>query len=99
MGFQLLKEAVERHGSRRVAAEIDYSTTTISRMLAGKYEGDVASVLDAVILNYGAETHQCPLQGEISRKKCSITQARPFAATNPARVRQYRACRACEKGS
>ena len=97
--LQLLRDAIERNGTKHVAQVIGYSITTISRMLADKYEGDVAAVLDAVILNYGDETVQCPLQGEISRKKCATNHARPFAATNPTRVRLYRACRVCEKGN
>jgi hypothetical protein len=37
----------------------------------------------------------CPIIGEIPLNICVDNQSRPFAATNPMRVRLHRACKAC----
>lgn len=39
-------------------------------------------------------TVACPVAGELRMHHCLQNQRMPFAATNPQRVRLYRACRA-----
>lgn len=94
--MEILRRAVERDGQSSVARQIGWSATVVNRVLSGKYPGDVAAVLDAVVVNYGAERVECPVLGSLSRKECHEHRTRPFAATNPKRVRIWKACRSCE---
>jgi len=95
--MQLLKSAVDEHGQANVARMIGYSASTLSQILSGKYLGDPATVLLRVDEVFGSTTVQCPIRGEISMGECADTRRQPFAATNAQRVRQYKACRDCER--
>jgi len=96
-----------RTSQRRVAAMLKrpdapgktYSGAMVNMVLGGKRPlgtlGLFERAVRAALMN---ETVQCPVQGEIGLTECRANAARPFAATNPVRVKLWRACRECEHG-
>lgn len=91
----VLAEACRDSSQAAVAARIGYSATVVNQVLKGKYTGDLRAVEQAVrgaLLSY---TIECPVLGALPAHLCLEHQRRPFAATNPLRVRLYRACRTC----
>lgn len=95
--LELLKNKVAATSQADVARALGYSASAISQVLMGKYQGDDATILQKAEETYGSSTVICPVKGEIPLAKCAEHKARPFAATNPERVRMYKACRNCER--
>jgi hypothetical protein len=55
--LELLRKAVLAEGSQAaVAAKLKYSPATVSRVLAGTYDGDMASICEAIATIYGGKT-------------------------------------------
>jgi hypothetical protein len=86
--------------SQRAAGElIGFSGGMVNMVLNGKRPahtlGNVKAAVRAKLMN---ESVQCPVLGEIRLTECRENAGRPFAATNPTRVRLWRACRECEHG-
>lgn len=93
----LVHRAVLEEGSQaKVAVKVGYSTATISQLMSGSYKGSTEAVLVRFEEVYGSRIVECPLLGEIRLANCVKERRRPFSATNPQRVRMYRACRHCE---
>lgn len=69
------------------------SAAVINQALKGKYAGNIDRLRALVEGVYLGKTVVCPVVGEIARSDCEAHQRAPFAATNPLRVRLYRACR------
>ncbi|MEL7169479.1 MAG: helix-turn-helix transcriptional regulator [Bacteroidota bacterium] len=90
-----LARVVEETSQGRVAKALGYSRSTVSQILSGTYRADVAAVRQAVLDTFGTAAVACPTLGEITQALCAATRNLPFAATNPQRVRQWRACRVC----
>jgi hypothetical protein len=94
----VLQAQIEAPGKsmRIIAEELGYSHSVISQVLKGTYTGDVNKVRAKVEGAYmGAMVH-CPgYGGDIPRNRCIEQQGRPFAATNPSRVRLYHTCPTC----
>jgi len=81
---------------KAVATKIGYSPAVVNQVLSRRYTGDMEAVELAVrgaLLDY---TITCPELGELAAHHCLEYQKLPFAATNPQRVRLFRACRVCE---
>ena len=71
-----------------------YSAAAISQLISGTYAArDTGRIEAAIRATLLSETVTCPVLGEIGLADCMGWQAKPFAATNPQRVRMYRACR------
>lgn len=85
-------------GQAKVAQIIGKSDSCISQILSGTYKGSSDNVLQLVEEHFGGSTVICPILGEIPLKKCADNRRRPFAATNPLRVRLWRACKTCDQG-
>jgi len=88
-----LRNQCRKKPQTKVAAELGYSPATVNQVLAGKYKGSLARVAETVCSVYLGETVICPVMGELEKHRCRQFQKEPFAATNPVRVRRYRACR------
>ena len=55
--LELLRKAILVEGSQAaVAAKLKYSPATISRVLAGNYDGDMAAIFSAIATTYGGRT-------------------------------------------
>ncbi|WP_321532300.1 helix-turn-helix transcriptional regulator [uncultured Desulfuromonas sp.] len=93
--IQLLRDAVAQSSQGKVAKALGVSTAAVSQILNGKYGADPSAILQRVEEVYGSSRVQCPTMGDIALGKCAETRRRPFAATNPHRVKQYRACSKC----
>lgn len=90
----VMAEACEGEGSsqKKVAVTIGYSPAVVNTVLKRTYKGDLMAVKQAV---EGALLHavmQCPVLGEIQANTCLINQRKPYANTNPIRIRLYQAC-------
>jgi hypothetical protein len=72
---------------------IGTSSSVVSQVLSGKYPGNLANIEARVRGALLDEKLTCPALGSINRKRCQDEQNRPFAVTNPYRVKVYVACR------
>ncbi len=93
--FTALHEAVARSSQRAVAARLGVSTTMISQALNGRYPSSLRTLEQRVRGTLLAATVDCPVLGEISTRRCADEQRRPFATSNPTRVRLFVTCRSC----
>lgn len=84
---------VDGHTGAAAAKAIGYSPAVVSHVLAARYPGDMATVRERIRGALMGHTVQCPALGEIGRDTCLSDQKRPFTTANPARARQFRACR------
>lgn len=93
----MLKEAVTAAGSQSaVARRIGYSAPAVSQALSGTYAGDLATLLGRVEEIYGSRLVNCPVLAEIPITRCAVERKTAFSASNPVRVRLFKACRNCK---
>lgn len=90
-----LRQACAESTQSAVAKRLGVAGATISQVLASKYAASTATVEERVRGVLMQKVVDCPQLGEISAKVCLDWQAKPFAATNPLRVRMYGACKQC----
>lgn len=95
----VLEESCRASSQIRVARMLGVSSTVVNQVVNGKYPGSLEAVAERVRGVLMGQTHDCPVLGEISKRRCLDEQARDFAATNPVRVQLWRACRAPCKNS
>lgn len=94
--INMLHRAVADAGSQSaVARRIGYSPAAVSQVLSGKYGGDMATMLARVEEVYGSRQVLCPVLGAIALSRCAMERRTPFSASNPVRVRLFRACKTC----
>lgn len=92
--LEVLNQQCALKSQKKVGEEIGYSSAVVNQILQGKYRGDIAAVEQAVRGAYLGETVFCPVLGEISINLCKQHQRAIYAATNPTRIKLFRACRA-----
>lgn len=90
-----LRQASAESSQNAVAKRLGVTGSTISQVLAGKYAASTATIEQRVRGALMQQTIECPQLGEISSKVCLDWQKKPFAATNPLRVRMFKACNQC----
>lgn len=78
---------------RRSSGDGFPSPTVINQIIKGKYPGRTDRLKALVEGMYMSATVTCPVVGEIPSDQCIEYQARPYAATNPTRIKLYQACR------
>ena len=95
--LELLRDAVESHGSQtKVAKMLGYSSATISQVLGGTYQGALDKFLTRVEEIFGTEMVSCPVLGkDVLLGRCVQERRAPFSSANPLRVQFYRACSKC----
>lgn len=84
----------------QIAREIGMARPSVSMLLSGSYP---AQSLDLVTRKHGARVVQlyrdqvlCPhLKAGISSALCHAHATAPMSTSNPEKLRQWRACRAC----
>lgn len=96
--MDLLRKKVEELGQAEVARRIGKSPSSVCQILSGEYKGSPDNILQLIEEHFGQSTVQCPILGEIPLKRCAENRRRPFAATNPTRVRLWKACKDCDQG-
>jgi hypothetical protein len=95
--LELLRSEVEKTSQSKVAKRLGVSAAMVSQALNGIYPGDMEKLKGRALGELAGLQVHCPVVGDISRRLCLDWQARPFAVTNPTRVRVYKACRSgCE---
>lgn len=95
MSLELLEKSVKAHGQSEVGRRIGYSASAVNQALHGKYKGSLENLLQRVVEVFGTGSVTCPVMGRITIQQCAAERKKPFAASNPQRVRLYRACRDC----
>jgi hypothetical protein len=93
--LKLLSDVVAAVGLKAVAARTGYSPSAICHVQRGTYRGNGAKVLEAVRAAFDESLVPCPVLGDISYSRCIEEKNRPFAATNPLRVKLAKTCRNC----
>ena len=91
-----LADACDRAGSQSLVARlIGKSPAAVSQVLKNRYGAGLGRIETAVRAHIIRERVACPGQGSesITKAECLAWQGRPFAATNPQRVRMFKACR------
>lgn len=91
----LLRAAREEHGPTAVGRTIGYSASVVIDVCEGRYKADPGRVKEAVMATIGAAEVTCPVLGVIGLDACRKHRKAPFSATNPLRVRLWKACRSC----
>ena len=90
----LLATACDRAGQISVGAALGYSSGTVSRIINGKYPGDLVEVEKQVRAAFGAERVMCPVFGDMALKTC-IANRRRERPRNWAQAELGRACPDC----
>lgn len=89
----VLAEFADARTATAAAAAIGCSPGLVSHVLANRYPGSMPTVIEKIRGALMGHVVACPVLGEIGRDHCLQEQGRPFATTNAARARVYRACR------
>jgi len=98
--LELLIQAVKEEGSQaKVAARLGCSAATVSQLMSGSYNASPDAIFTRVYEVYGGQVVDCPRQGEIPLGQCVEDRRRPFSATNPRRVKLFRACKGCDNNT
>lgn len=93
--LDILRKACAESSQSAVGKRLGLTGSTISQVLAGKYCASTDAVEERVRGVLMNKTVDCPQLGELSAKVCLDWQAKPFAATNPLRVRMFKSCKTC----
>lgn len=88
-----LRKECLRTSQNKTAARLGVSSAMVSQALKGVYKGNIDTLKGRVMGELLGQTVDCPVLGKISRMKCLKSRELPFAATNPQRVRLFKACR------
>jgi hypothetical protein len=96
----VLKSECDKTSQAKVAATLRGSSgdnfpspTVINQVIKGKYPGRIDRLQALVEGVYMSSTVVCPVVGEIPSDQCVQYQSKPYAATNPTRIKLYQACR------
>lgn len=93
--YRALKDRWEADGPKAVGAVLGYSASAVTGVVKGYYGANIDAFRQRVIERLTEATVDCPVLGELQMGACAEHRARPFAPTNPDRVRLWRACRSC----
>jgi len=93
--LDILRTAVAERGQKPVAAELGYSRSTISLVLAGKYAGRTEAVEKQVRAVLAVVT--CPFNNQpMSMADCrAFSSSRP-PTHHPLKLTHWRTCRSCK---
>ncbi|OIO54622.1 MAG: hypothetical protein AUJ55_11690 [Proteobacteria bacterium CG1_02_64_396] len=92
--IDVLTAECDRSSQTKVAARLGVSPAVVNQCLKGSYKGDMPRIEQLVRGTYMGSTVNCPVAGvgAITIRECLDHQRRPFAATNPKRVRVWKGC-------
>lgn len=94
MWIDLLRAAVARSTQAQVGKELNYSSTVISLVLAGKYSRSTEGIRTAVLAKYSQV--DCPfLRGPIPAEDCRHHCSKPMPTNQPQAIRHWAACKIC----
>ncbi len=90
---EALAATADAQGLEKAGKAIDYSTSAVSAVLAGKYGGDLGRIEEKVQGALLGRVVECPRLGEMSRSVCLEWQRKPKAHTSSLRIEMFHACR------
>lgn len=94
-----LKKLVTEKGLGQVARELNVSKTTVSLVMAGKYQASSDKVQERVVLVYSKDGILCPVLGRIEPTACADIRERAnkigLKAGNPESLRLFVRCLKC----
>ena len=90
---EVLRAECSRTSQKKAADRIGYSPAVVNQVLKGTYKGDITAVEQAVTGALMNATVNCPVMGPMLGDMCLENQKKDFAATNPMRLKLYKACR------
>ena len=94
--FAILSEQVAQTSRAKVASELNYSLTSVSLIMNGKYAGKPDRLRDKVLKRY-TRVH-CPYVAKIiPLHQCQDTAHGKAPTHNPMKMQQWRACQSCSK--
>lgn len=96
--MQLLRTEAARTSIGSVAARLDYSRTSISLVLSGKYPGNTERIEAKTIATLESEAALiCPYVGErITAIRCRENSTRRAPTHNPTSMNHWSACQRCQ---
>ncbi|MFN3879830.1 MAG: hypothetical protein ACK4L8_00185 [Nitrincola lacisaponensis] len=89
-----LAAEVDSSNRTAVAQRLGISRTSVSLVLVNKYPSSSTQGIEKRVMAL-LSSIQCPVMGEISAEQCQTERKKPFVASNPTRIRLYRACSTC----
>jgi hypothetical protein len=93
--LEALQKLCKTKTQAHVAQRLGVSPAAVNQALQGKYIGNVERMAERIRGELLAETVGCPTLGQVTLRICQDTREQPFLASNPLRVAQFKACRAC----
>lgn len=96
--LELIRTEAERTSKAAVAIRLDYSRTTISLVLAGKYPGRLDKLeMKAIKVLEPPVIVACPHLGQdIPIEQCKQYSLRKVPTHNPQKMTHWRACQECQ---
>ncbi len=92
---RLLETAYEADGPGATAERLGVSPAMVTAVVRGYYASSLDRIRTAVRETLAAEAVACPVLGEITLAACRKHRTADFSASNPLRVRLWKACRVC----
>lgn len=90
----LLRAEARRTSMRAVASALDYSPTTVSLVLAGKYPGKTDRIAKAVMSLL--DVVECPHIGQsMPLAECHVLALAPAPTHHPMKLSHWRSCQGC----
>ncbi len=94
--MNVLQVEVAKANITTVAKQLGYSRTTVSLILAGRYNGSTNKFGKAVSDTFGVGIH-CPhLETTVTKEQCVGFHTLPMPQSNAAALRHWRRCQGCE---
>lgn len=90
-----LEASYEEVGPGATGRILGVSPSMVTGVVYGYYESSLDRIREATRERLQHVEVACPVLGAIELADCKRHRTAPFAATNPARVRLWRACRTC----
>ncbi len=97
--LDVLRAECERTSQAAVARRLGVSPAMVNQVLKNRYRGNIQRLRARVEGMFLGRSVECPVLGQIALNECLDHRERPFAATNPLRVRLWKACRQCHDAS
>lgn len=92
----VLADACDKASQGKVAERLGYNgSAVVNQAIGNSYKGRMDRVESRVRGELMKEVVACPVLGEISTRDCLDHQGRKFSATNPLRVKLFKACPDC----
>jgi hypothetical protein len=91
--LDILHEQAEKSTITEIARQLDYSRTSISLVMSGRYDGSTAKIA-AKVIEIFTDRVSCPHFGcDLTKAVCGDHQSRQMPTSDAAALRLWMACR------